>query len=293
MNILKKYVPKSIKRFISNLLNGNYSYFLWIFPIKKNKIVLCNYFGKGFGDNGKYIVNKLIEENIDCDIVWLIEERLIKESKFPKNIRAVNYGSLKALYELATARLWIDNSRKLFYPPKRKEQYYIQTWHGGIALKQIEKDAEIKLSKDYIDSAKKDSNMANLFISNSRFCTNMYKSAFWYDGEILECGSPRCDILINKNEFIKEKVNKHFGFDRNSHIIIYAPTFRNDDNTNIYNIDFNRLVKVLENKFGGSWQVLVRLHPNISSKDDFMKYNSKIKNATNYDDMYELLAASD
>lgn len=292
-SILKKIIPSNIKKIIENCLNGNYSYYLWILPIKKNKIVFCNYYGGGYGDNGKYIVKKLIEENLDCDIVWLVNEKLINKSVFPKNVRVVKYGSFKSLYELATAKLWIDNSRKSFYPPKRKNQYYIQTWHGGISLKQIEKDAENKLSRDYVNNAIKDSKMANLFISNSDFCTKMYKSAFWYDGDILECGSPRCDILINKDKKIKDKIVKDFEINKNSRILLYAPTFRNDENTDIYNIDFNKLIEVLEKKFGGVWNILVRLHPNIADKVDFMEYSKKIKNATKYDDMYELLAASD
>lgn len=63
-------------------------------------------------------------------------------------------------------------------------------------MKKLEKDAESNLSKGYIEAAKLDSKIADLFISNSKFCTNMYKEFFWYNGEILEAGSPRCDILL-------------------------------------------------------------------------------------------------
>jgi len=179
------------------------------------------------------------------------------------------------------------------YPPKRKGQYYIQTWHGGFPLKKIEKDAENKIGKGYVDIAKRDSKLADLFISNSKFCTNLYRSAFWYEGEIIESGSPRCDIIINNKSCICAKVKKYFNISFTSNILIYAPTFRSDLNTVVYNIDFNELIEALEHKFGGQWNVLVRLHPIISYKDNFIKYNTRIINATHYDDMYELLAASD
>ena len=32
--------------------------------------------------------------------------------------------------------------------------------------------------------------MADLFVSNSRFLTEIYQKGFWYDGEVLECGFP-------------------------------------------------------------------------------------------------------
>ena len=286
-------ILNNIYNFPYKIKNYMLGYFLNLVPTKKRKIVICNYFGKGYGDNGKYIAEEIIRQKLGYDIVWLLKKELIGKTQFPPQIRIVKYDSLKGLYELATAKLWIDNCRKIFYPPKRKEQYYIQTWHGGIALKQIEKDAEKNLSISYIETAKYDSNIADLFISNSKFCTNIYRSAFWYEGKILECGSPRCDILIKKSNEVDGKVRKHFNIDNTTHIVIYAPTFRADSNTKVYDVDFNRLIEVLEKKFGGEWIVLVRLHPNISSKDNFIEYNSTIINATYYDDMYELLAASD
>lgn len=291
--ILKKILPNKFIDILNRIRLGNYFFPFNILPIKDNKIVICNFSGKGYGDNGKYIVKEIINQRLDCDIVWLLKDIQNNTADFPECIRIKKYGSLGALYEMATAKVWIDNMRKSFFPPKRKKQYYIQTWHGGIALKQVEKDVESKLDKRYVEHAIHDSYMADLFISNSRFCTNMYRSAFWYDGEILECGSPRCDILINQEKEIEKKVKKYFNLNKNSHILIYAPTFRTDRNTKVYNIDFNQLIKILEKKYGGEWSVLIRLHPNISSKSNFMEYTSKIINATDYDDMYELLAVSD
>ena len=291
--ILKRITPNILKKIIRDLISGKYSYFFWLFPIKNNKIVVCNYYGKGFGDNGKYIVNELINQKYNYDIVWLVKKKSNYNLEFPKEIRTVKYNSFIGLYELATAKIWIDNCRKSFYPPKRKSQYYIQTWHGGIALKQVEKDVEKNLSKLYVDIAKNDSKMADLFISNSNFCTKMYRSAFWYKGEILEAGSPRCDILFKNPQAIHDKVRNYFNISPDSRILIYAPTFRVDSNTEVYNIDYERLLQVLEKKFGGKWVILVRLHPNISFKDSFLKNISSVINATKYSDMYELLVASD
>ncbi|MBD3107141.1 CDP-glycerol glycerophosphotransferase family protein [Bacillus sp. AGMB 02131] len=291
-DLLKKVLPHKIIRFMSRLKQGNFFYFFWLFPIQKNKIVIYNYTGKGYGDNGKYLIEEIINQGKNFDIVWLTRKEIMETSNFPSQIRVINHRSIKALYELATAKIWIDNCRKTYYPPKRNQQFYIQTWHGGIALKKIERDAEKQLPSSYIECAKQDSKMADLFISNSNFCTNLYNSAFWYNGKILECGSPRCDILLKKDNGVVEKVKRHFNINKDTNILMYAPTFRDHADTKLYKMDFAELIKVLKKKFGGQWKILVRLHPNISSKDNFMKYTSEIINATNYDDMYELLAAS-
>lgn len=291
--LIKKHMPLKMMLFFYRFINGNFNFFLWLLPVKKNKIVICNFHGKAYGDNGKYIANKLMSEGVACEIVWLIDKRIANDNLFPEKIKKVNYKSLRGLYELSTAKIWIDNCRKDFYPPKRKEQFYIQTWHGGIALKKIEKDVETKLSDITIQIAKHDSKIADLFVSNSDFCTELYRNAFWYNGEILECGSPRCDILLDKKIEVNKKVRDHFKVDMDANILIYAPTFRSDLNTKPYDIDFENLIKVLEKKYGGKWVILVRLHPNISAKSNFMKYTPSVINATNYDDMYELLALSD
>ena len=114
--------------------------------------------------------------------------------------------------------------------------------------------------------------------------------------EIMEAGSPRNDILFNTGkyiEYIRKKIRDYFNITEQTNILIYAPTFRADCGVDVFKINYNNLIEVLEEKLGGEWCILVRLHPNISNKADFIKYDSKIINATNYDDMYELLAASD
>lgn len=262
-------------------------------PINPRKVVFSSYYGKPYGDNGKYIIEELNRNENNYDIVWLLKKEFIGKVNFPKNVRIVEYGSFKGFIELATAKVWVDNCRKMFCPPKRKKQFYIQTWHGSIPLKKIERDAENALSPGYVDSAKHDSKIADLFLSNSKFCTEIYRKSFWYDGKILEVGSPRCDVFFEDNNSANLKVRNLYGIPKESKIVIYAPTFRADGTLDAYNIDFNILVKVLEAKFGGKWSVLVRLHPNISSQASSIQYNENVINATHYDDMYDLLSVSD
>ena len=75
-------------------------------------------------------------------------------------------------------------------------------------------------------------------------------------------------------------------------MVIYAPTFRYDGNMDVYTVDCERILKLLNSK-GGSWKMLIRLHPNIAEKADFFEYNEDIINASTYTDMQELLLASD
>lgn len=278
-----------------------YNFFLHIvslpfllLPIQKKKIVIVSYFGKGYGDNLKYITESLLKEEPDVNIVWLLSKKL-KRSNFNSRIKIEKYNILTTIYHLATAKVWIDNARKHIYPIKRKGQFYIQTWHGGIALKKVERDAENKLSYNYVEIAKNDSKMADLFVSNSIFCTKMYQRAFWYNGKILEVGSPRNDILVNleKSDESIKKVFTHFKIKSDDKIILYAPTFRKNINESTYNLEFEKIIEKLYKKYNTKYKILLRLHPNISNKINLFKYDENILNATDYPDMQELLLAAD
>src|SRR5690606_40939958 len=65
----------------------SFSFLFHIFPIKKNKIVICNFYGRGYGDNGKYIVEEILKENKDYDVVWLLRKEFRENSGLPTNIR--------------------------------------------------------------------------------------------------------------------------------------------------------------------------------------------------------------
>lgn len=270
-----------------------------LLPVNKCKIVVCNVWG--FGDNAKYVTEELLNRKIE------LVEKENRENPFtiyfitnnpksayaPEGIKVLKTNSVKAIFALATGKVWVDNNRKESYIRKRKGQYYIQTWHGGIALKKIEKDYEEQLGAKYVANAKRDSKMADLYVSNSSFCTNMYRNSFWYDGEILECGSPRNDILIQPNPVLMREVRNRLDIDQNVHIALYAPTYREGNNTKPYELDFHKLLHVLENKFSGNWIIAVRLHPLVSEQSSFINYDSQIINASHYRDIYELMAAAD
>lgn len=263
--------------------------------INPKKIVFINYHGKGYGDNLKYIANELINDK-NIDICWLLKADLINKVPIPPHVRIAKYDSLEGLYEMATAKVWISNCRKVFCPIKKKNQYYIQTWHGGIALKKVEGDANDLINRYYMKCARRDTKYANLMISNSKTCTDMYRRAFWYNGEILECGSPRNDILINYNDEKRDGIRHILKIEPDEVVLLYAPTFRENNNMTPYIDDFggiqNALSKITSVEIG-KIKILLRLHPNISHLKHKYKCESNIIDVTDYDDMQELMLASD
>lgn len=262
------------------------------FPIQKKKVYLTNFNGRGFADNQKYIAKELLSRNNGYQLVWLLQNP--KEQKLPKEIKPVKTGTIKEIYHMATAQFWINNVRFNQYFRKREGQYYIQTWHAGLGFKRIEKDVEDTLSREYIEMAKTDSKAIDLIVSNGQFMTSHFKRIFWYDGEFLEKGHPRNDIFYTAGEEEKKRIYQTLGIRPHKKTVLYAPTFRADYGLSAYNMDYDRVLKVLSEKFGGEWVLLVRLHPNLFDKFDALNLRGEnIINASSYSDMQELLFAAD
>lgn len=264
---------------------------LTIFPVDQHKVFAINYWGKGYGDNCKYVVEALHDIDANYHIVWPLKNNADKDV-FPPSIKTVKYYSLSFFYNLATSGTWLSNVRLPWFFRKRNNQYYIQLWHGNSVLKRVEKDAGEALDSGYIKSAKHDSIIADLMISNGAWWTDLIRNAFWYNGEILECGTPRLKAIYCDKAANRMKVKKYLGIDEDTNLILYAPTFRADFKDTYYTLDYQNIKKVFTEKYGGKWVVGVRLHPNLIERGVRAR-GENIYELTSYPDMYELMAAAD
>lgn len=256
-----------------------------LFPLQ-NKVVFSSFDGNGYNDNPKAIYLKLRELYPECRYIWF----LYGDSIAVPGAEVVKAYSIKALYHQATAKLWVFSSRQREWMHKRNKQLYIQTWHGGIALKQIEKDIEDKLPNYYVREAIHDSEMADLFISASSWNTNNIRQAFWYDGEILESGLPRSDMFYE--HYDKNAIRKYYGLPANSKILVYAPTFRDDGNLDYLIDDFYQLFNVTSDQLNCN-SIIVKLHPNIQAKSSMLySYSDKLIDGSKFD-LSELLLVAD
>lgn len=286
MNNLKSFVYK-ILDFLFEIRNNIFKCIFFFCPFKENKVLFNNFNGRGYGDNPKYILEEL--KNEDFDFVWLTSNL---EENMPSAIRKVHPNSIKRLYETATAKVIVTNVKNDLRFIKKKGQYVIQTWHGSYSSKRLEAAAADTLSPKYLKESRKNSKQTDLFISNSRVLSDCYRKDFWCDCEIMECGFPRNDILFKDNEGIAEKVSTFFNIKDNFKLAMYAPTFRDDGSVDAYKIDAEKIVEALE-KDGNKWKLLIRMHPNVEECDNLFPFDENILNATKYPDMQELLVATD
>ncbi|KAA6326555.1 CDP-glycerol:poly(glycerophosphate) glycerophosphotransferase [termite gut metagenome] len=178
-------------------------------------------------------------------LVWLFVEPRKKREIVPPYVKIVKKRSLRAFYELATAKFWIDNFCKPVYLYKSSKQIYIQTWHGDRGFKKIMYDSGyFPLNRRVLF----EENSCDLMISGSDYGQMKIQSAFHYRGNIIKVGMPRNDVLIKNDIILKNNIRKSLHVNKNSCILLYAPTLRRNQKTMSINIDLNSVLNVLEAK---------------------------------------------
>lgn len=309
MNREKIYIQKRI--WIARLQSITF-YLCRFFPIRKRKIVFCCIEGTtGYSCNPKYIAEELIKRNqkntskkAQYELVWLINDM---SKKFPKEIKVVHNTLLNRAYHLSTARFWIDNSRKQLEVRKRKGQIYIQTWHAKLGFKPTCLDRGKSFSKIAYLVSKHDSDMVDYWLSNSDWYDKTLPTGSLYEGKTLRTGSPRCDILVNDVTEIRKKIRKDYSLPDDAMILMYAPTFRGGNQITNRSIevsqdfpDYGRMIDSLEKRFGGTWYIFLRLHPQLVAKKmncniqmGLGELKERILDISKMDDMYEILAGCD
>ncbi len=293
------------KRLFKAELQSIWFYIFRLFPINRRKIVFTTIEGTtGFTCNPKYIALELIKRNEELpenkryELVWLVND--IRKC-FPKEIKKVRNSLINRAYHLTTAKIWIDNSRKQLECRKRKGQTYIQTWHAKLGFKPTCLDRGASFSRIAYLVSKHDSDMVDYWLSNSDWYDKTLKTGSLYEGKTLRTGSPRCDILVNRTEEIREKVRERFGLCKDAKILMYAPTFRGGSQSTNRTVetgdhfpDYQRLKESLEKRFGGEWYIMLRLHPQLVARNlDKNVETPAILDGSRVDDMYELLAGCD
>ncbi len=265
-----------------------------VFPVKHNRIFFISYYGQQYGCNPKYISEFIRKKDKEgrFELIWGFTRSMNEVPVHPK-IKKVKLFSLSAIYAIATSKIIITNYRMPTYFVKRENQYYIQTWHSSLRLKQVEQDAEEFLPAGYLKMARRDSNHTDLILSGSQFSSETIKRAFWYEGEIFEHGMPRNDLLLSRQNTKKKETMLRLGLSEGQKVVLYAPTFRKELSPEIYALDFLRLKYALKKRYSGEWVVLARLHPHLLPFSSSILGEYQVKDVTAYPDIQELLNISD
>lgn len=267
------------------------------YAIENDKI-----FFRAFGDyadHGKYITEALLKSGEKLDIVWVVSDMA---AVLPAGIRKIYSGNWKKyIYEMETAKIWVLDLEVPDHVCKREGQIYLQTKHwSSITLKRFYLDTSaFAQTPELIEMFRRESRIIDHIITGSEFDTESCRRGFGFQGEVLMFGSPRSDALFHEEEN-KKKIYARYHIDRKKHVLLYAPTYRFDKErgkTHMVQrqieLDFTRTKQALEQKFGGEWLIMVRLHPSVSSAFQNVERPDFVIDASAYNDSQELVSAAD
>lgn len=276
-------------------------YLCRLFPVQNNLISVCTFEGKGgFGCNAKPLVEELHRQHPDFRFVWFVNDM---DKAFPDYVQKVPNTAWSRAYWLSRSKVWIDNYRKPYGTKKRKGQYYLNVNHYTIAIKCTGLLRGEGFSEMAYLVSKNDSDMIDGLVIDSTWCEQCFDKALVYEGNFLKTGAPRCDVLFGDRSFYQKKFRQKHNLPEDAKVVMFAPTFREGAKdgkrfvfSEIWSIDFKRLIKNLEKKFGGKWYLCVRVHPQLAPT--FREYKNpdvqdRIIDESQADDMYEILAGMD
>lgn len=264
----------------------------YIFPIKNNRIAFISYKGSQYSCNPKAVSEYILSNYPDkFDIIWGIDNPETYDGIINKNVHVIKHGTMKFYKYLLTSKTVVTNVDYLSYVRFRKGQYIVQTWHGGGSYKKVGNCTK-NVSKLVLKRRSYFNLRTDAFISSSATFTNdTILGSFSYKGRIVNSGMPRNDILFTENNEKAKQIKQKIGVPEDAKILIYAPTYRQIIKYTDYLLDEKRLKHSLEERFGGNWVILYRLHPML--KCSFDSESHDVINVSDYNDMQELLWVSD
>jgi CDP-glycerol glycerophosphotransferase len=226
-----------IKRIISFFYRILFNFIASIFPVKKQMVIFESFNGKIPSDNPLAIYQEMIQSTdfADWTFYWSIKKESLSEAKekYPE-IFFISRFSFKWLLLMPRAGFWIFNSRLSEWLKKNKQTIYLQTWHGT-PLKKLGADIDNVVmpntdTQKYKAGFYKESNRWDYLIAPNEYSKNIFKTAFGFENTFLDIGYPRNDVLVrfkDDDNTISQLKKKIIG-DRKGHVLLYAPTWRDD-----------------------------------------------------------------
>lgn len=257
------------------------------FKVDEKKILFET--GRDLADGNPKALYSYIKANCPNDFktVWIVSRKTDVSDIKPGEY--AYYKTLKSLYFLSTAKYWIRSESLGNIIKKKKNQVYIQAWHGHGALKKMGYDINNDIARPPMNHVKD----WDFFISSDPLDEKVIISSTGYNKKTIMLGAACTDEILritrdtNKINIIKQKLGiKEKDF--NKKIIFYAPTFRDSDlNKKNIKLPISCLSKIKDAI------ILIRLHPLIKEIVDNSIFKNNVINACMYPDASELLSVTD
>lgn len=259
-------------------------------PVDDRLIVFSSFWGH-FSDNPRAIYEELVRRRADhWTHVWVDDG----SRAFRDDVSRVRPATRDYYDLIGRAGVIVANNAMPQLVGKRATTY-LQTWHGT-PLKKLGHDNPLyRTNRSGLRRARRDYRQWDYLLSQNRYSTEIFRSAFGFTGEVLEYGYPRNDLLSSDEApQVRARTRAALGLPEDVTVILYAPTFRDGVRDHRGNkafaapLDFERMRAAL----GPSHALLLRLHYSVP-EDSASSLPGFSQNVSRYADIRDLYLAAD
>jgi CDP-glycerol glycerophosphotransferase len=261
---------------------------------REDAVLFRSFYGENTSCNGLGIHRELVRRGTDLTLYWVVKDHSVP---VPAGGVPVLRDSARFYELLGSARYVFDNVHQPDFTTKRPGQVFVQTFHGypfklmgrpfwaksGYARHRVESFDQRMRDWDYV-------------VSPARYATPLLREAFGLEGEVLEIGYPRNDVLVD--EFAaaaRARTRAALGIADHQKAVLYAPTYRDNLSTSEFRskmVDFLD-VRAFAEAMGPDTVLLVRGHAMNARLASRTARRATVVDVTDHPEISDLVLASD
>ena len=254
-------------------------------------LVVYNSFNGRYSDSPRAVHEAVTRRCEAHDVVWFVDPS--HAASFPPEIATLPVYTDAAVQSLEAADLVISNGHLEMDWTKRHGATYVQMWHGT-PLKRIHADA-LGGPPGLLERLSLDVDRWDVLLSPNPYSTATMRTAFRWQGEILETGYPRNDVLVGAQaEAIRDRVRRALSIEDGQTAILYTPTWRDDAfwdesaDAGALALDVTQFTEQL----GNDHVLLLRVHYKLTGRLRAVDHPAVV-DVSNYPDIADLYLAAD
>jgi CDP-glycerol glycerophosphotransferase len=256
-------------------------------------VVFSSFGGRQYSDSPRAIDEELVRRGAPLERVWVVRDAACE---VPAGAATVREGSREHYDVLARARYVIANDHFPRWFARRDDQVCLQTWHGT-PLKRLGLDVSAARKTVRRFQHRWDQQVANwqYVLSPNEFTTPILRRAYAVEGQMLETGYPRNDVLAPPTRDERSlALRRRLGIPDDVRTVLYAPTYRDQviDRSGRYRLDLQLDLDRLREAVGDDTVLLFRKHHYVADEVPAGP-NGFVRDVSRYPDGTELMLAAD
>ncbi|MCZ4118776.1 bifunctional glycosyltransferase/CDP-glycerol:glycerophosphate glycerophosphotransferase [Streptomyces sp. H39-S7] len=259
----------------------------------RDAVLYSSFEGRQYSDSPRAVHEELVRREAALEHLWVVRDARVQ---LPPTARAVIHGSAAWHEALARSRHLVTNSHLPAWFERREGQRVVQTWHGT-PLKRIGHDLAGTLCADlaHLWPQPRRGHQWDVLISPNPYSTPLLRRALGYEGEIVETGLPRNDLLFSVDrDKLAEEVRNRLCLPAGKRVVLYAPTQRDDRayDARHYRLDLALDLAAAESALAADHVLLVRAHPLVADRVP-AGAGGFVRDVSGYPELAELLLIAD